>query len=64
MFTRNNPGSKVPPSVDLPELEFLDSPFDRWLRLADNIIAKHSEKARTAHDRISRDEDEKKNLPN
>jgi hypothetical protein len=27
---------------DNPEPEFLDSPFDRWLRLADVIIQKHS----------------------
>jgi hypothetical protein len=25
-----------------PEPEFLDSPFDRWLHLADVIIQKHS----------------------
>lgn len=28
-------------SNPLPEPEFLDSPFDRWVRLADVILEKH-----------------------
>lgn len=30
-----------------PEPEIMDSPFDRWLRLADDIIAKHTHPEKT-----------------
>ena len=40
MFPNYNFDPK-PQEKPLPEPEFLDSPFDRWLRLADLIIEKH-----------------------
>jgi hypothetical protein len=37
-----DPQSQAHAENSQPELEFLDSPFDRWLKLADALLEKHS----------------------
>lgn len=48
MVAKLNPDPK--PQVmpkPAPELDFIESPFDRWLRLADDIIEKHKPAEKT-----------------
>lgn len=64
MVANHNPDPKLQATPDntLAEPEFLDSPFDRWVRLADVIIQKHAHAA--AFENAKQQKEKLRNFPN